>query len=85
MIERQGAALTAGLRGAATLRPGETTEEQRWGRSQPFLGRVVVEKRESALQTASEWRKNRNTLWTDGPRLDSRRVGVAVVRWEEEG
>ena len=55
------------------------------GEIQPFLGRVAVEKRESALQTASEWRKNRVTLWTDGPRLDSRRVGAAVVRWEEEG
>ena len=31
------------------------------------------------------WRKSRDTLWTEGPRLDSGRVGAAVVWWEGAG
>ena len=83
--ERRDAALTTRLRGAATLHPGETTEEQRWGRSRSFPGRVLVEKRESALATARGWRKSRDTLWTDRSRLEKGRVRVAVVWWEGVG
>ena len=54
------------------------------GRSQSFPGRVVVERKESALATASNNKKSRNSLWTDRSRLDSGRVGAAVVWWEEE-
>ena len=68
-VERRGAALTTRLWGAATLRPGKTTEEQRWGRSQTFPGRVVVEGRESALATARSWIESRGHL-VDG-RVDA--------------
>ena len=68
VVERRDAALAARLQGAATLRPGETTEEQRWGRPQPFPGRVLAEMGESALATARGWRKSRDALWTEGLR-----------------
>ena len=85
VMERQGAALIARLWGAATLRPGETAEEQRWGRSRSFSGRVVVERRESAFQAAKGWRKSRDTLFSDGPGLDSGRVGAAADRISSDG
>lgn len=84
-MTRQGAAFTARLRGAATLRPGAAAEEQRWGRSQSFPGRVAVERRESALATARSWRKGRDTLRTDGSRMDSGKVRAAVVWWAGAG
>lgn len=59
--------------------------EQRLGRSQSLSGRVLVEERESAITTASSWRKCWDTLWTDGSRLDNGRVGAAVLWWEGTG
>ena len=48
-----------------------------------FPGRIVVEEREKALQTANAARRDRDTLWTDGSRLDSGEVDAAAV-WCEE-
>ena len=37
-----------------------------------------MDKRAEALQSAQEWSR-KDTLWTDGPRLDSGEVGAACV------
>ena len=85
ILERE-STLTTRLRAAAALCQGETVEQQQWGTTRRFPGRIVVEKRESALITASEWShhdtvecRHRDTVWTDGSRLDSKEVGAAVV------
>ena len=38
ILEREGSALTTGLRAAASLRPGETVEGQDWGSRRLFPG-----------------------------------------------
>lgn len=38
--------------------------------------------REEALDITGECEKKRDTTWTDGSRLDDKRVGAAVVWWE---
>ena len=42
-------------------------------------GRVYVESKEEAFRTAMEWPDQTGTVWTDGPRLDSRAVGAALA------
>ena len=51
---------------------------------------VIVEKKEDALRTASEWTDQGNTVWTDGSRLESGAVGAAVAfkegnTWDRRG
>ena len=48
----------------------------------PFQGRVFVERKEDALRTAHEWQDLSGTVWTDGSKLESGRVGAAVAFWE---
>lgn len=62
---------------------GETVEAQEWGCHRRFPGHIVVDERAEALQTAREWRR-RDTIWTDGSRLNSRGVGAACV-WQYAG
>ena len=44
----------------------------------------MVDLRGEALRVAKNWR-DKNTIWTDGSRLEDRRVGAAAVWWREEG
>ena len=74
---RERSAPTARLRVAATLRLGETVEAQGGGDCRRFPGHIIVDGAE-ALQTAREWRR-RDTIWTDGSRLDRGGVGAACV------
>ena len=78
ILERKGAAITTRLRAAATLRVGATVERQEWGQRRCFPGQVVVDSRKGALDTAAAWNR-RDTIWTDGSRLDDGRVGAACV------
>ena len=83
VLRRERSALTTRLRAAATLRPSETVERQQWGGSRRFLGRIIVEERAGALTTANELRR-RDTVWTEGSRLNSSKVRAACV-WQSPG
>lgn len=80
ILERRDSAFATRLRATATLRREETVEIQRWGTGRRFPGRIVMEKREGAIVTASEHRQS-SAIWTDGSCLDSKKVGAAVV-WQ---
>ena len=71
------------MRAVATLHRGGTLEVQEWSTNRRCPGRIVVEERTEALVTAREWR-HRDTIWTDGPRLESGEVGAACV-WQSPG
>ena len=55
ILDREGVAITMRLRAAASLRVGAAVEPQRWGRGRTFPGRVIVDTRKGALDTASAW------------------------------
>ena len=57
---------------------------QHWSEARRFPGRIVVEKRESALATAMTWREP-GTVWTDGSRQENGEVGAACVWRTQEG
>lgn len=78
ILERRDSTLATRLRATATLRREETVEIQWWGTGSRFPGRIVMEKREGAIVTASKHRQS-SAIWTDGSRLDSKKVGAAVV------
>ena len=80
IITRERSDLTTRLRATAALGRKETVETQRWSTGQQFQGKVVVDSRAGALQTASEWRR-RDTVWTDSSRTDTGEVGVVCV-WQ---
>ena len=73
ILARERSALTTRLRAVAALRSGKSVETQGWGASRRFPGRIVVEERAGVLATAHEWRR-RDTVWTDGSRLNSGEV-----------
>ena len=72
------------LRAAAALHRGETVETGEWGTGRQFPGWVIVEDMAGALQTASEWRW-RDTIWTDGSRIESEEVGAACIGQSPSG
>ena len=78
ILDRGGAALATCLRAVASLRPGDTLEVQEWGNCRLFPGQAIVESREGALLTADSWSQG-DTIWTDGSRLDSGKIGAACV------
>ena len=86
ILEREaGTALTARLRAAASLQPGNTVERQEWSRRLIFPGEIAIDSRAKAFEIASRpdggtWTRE-DTIWTDGSRLDSGKVG-AVCAWE---
>ena len=56
-LEGEGAALTACLRAAASLHPGDTVETQKWGTWRIFFpGQIVVDTRKGAPDMAGSWR-----------------------------
>ena len=63
---------------------GGTAERQEWSEARRFPGRIVMEKRESALITAKEW-KGPDAVWTDGSRQENGAVGAACVWRTQEG
>ena len=79
ILTREGAALTVRLKATASLRPGDTVEAQEWGARRLFTGQVIVGRRKGAPQTAGSWRQ-RDTIWTDGSRLNDGGMG-AVCAW----
>ena len=72
ILERN-ADITARLKNAARIERGGTAEMQHWSETRRFPGKIVVEKRESALITAKEWR-GPDTVWADGSRQEDGRV-----------
>ena len=84
--------LTARVRRRCGLKRGEAAEVQVWEEFQELRAEVYVEKKEDALRTAREWSEEdqRNTVWTDGSRLENEAVGAAVAfkekgDWKREG
>src|SRR6266705_808452 len=64
----------------------QTVTHMVWCEGRPFPGGICIEEPGPAAETASLW-KARDTVWTDGSRLDSGDVGAACV-WKggsEEG
>ena len=92
ILLHRGSELTNRIRSRCGLRRGETAEVQRWEEFRELRAEVYVEKKEEALRTAKEWPEENqiDTVWTDGSRLDDKRVGAAVAfrgrgGWEQEG
>ena len=90
ILEKRSSALTARIRERAGLKRRETCEAQVWDTLREFQGEVVVDSKEEALGTAREWTDQERTVWTDGSRLKSGRVGAAWAwqqggEWREEG
>ena len=86
ILEHRGSDLTARIRRRCGLKRGETAEVQRWEEFRELRAEVYMEKREEALKTAGEWLEEaqKDTVWTDGSRLESGAVGAAVA-FKEEG
>ena len=83
ILERRDSALTTRLRATAALNRHETVEPQQWSTQRRFAGRIVMEKKEEAINTAKGHR-SQGTYWTDGSRLENKRVGAAFV-WRSAG
>ena len=71
---------------------GSTAELQRWEEFKEIRAEVYVEKKEDALRLAKEWpvESQEDTVWTDGSRLENKRVGAAIAfrregSWKEQG
>ena len=77
-------ALAARIREGCRLGRREAVEVQNWEEFRSRRGEVVVLSRKEVLRTAREWQDMSDTVWTDGSRLESGRVGAAVEFWEKE-
>ena len=77
ILERRNSALTTRLRATAALKRHETVEPPQWSAPRRFAGRIVMERREEAVNMARGHRIT-NTVWADGSRLE-KRVGAAFV------
>ena len=84
ILETNGAAITRRLKVATDTRPGETVEPQVWSEDRTFPSSFCIAPREQALGTARSWR-TRDTIWTDGSRFGSGKVGAACAWWTREG
>ena len=91
MLHR-GSELTNRIRSRCGLKRGETAEIQKWEEFRELRAEVHVEKKEEALRIAKEWPEanQKDTIWTDGSRLEDKRVGSAVAfrsgsGWEQQG
>ena len=81
ILTHRGSELTNRIRSRCGLRRGETAEPQVWEEFREMRAEVYVEKKEEALKTAKEWPETsqKDTIWTDGSRLEDKRVGAAVA------
>ena len=84
ILGRENSELTARLRRAAAIDRDGTAETQEWSSARRFPGKIPVEERTSALLTAKNWNRP-DTVWADGSRQDSGRVGAACVWRTQEG
>ena len=92
ILLHRGSELTNRIRGRCGLKRGETAEIQKWEEFRELRAEVHVEKKEEALRIAKEWPEanQKDTIWTDGSRLEDKRVGSAVAfksgnGWEQQG
>ena len=92
ILLHRGSELTNRIRSRCGLKRGETAEIQRWEEFKELRAEVHVEKKEEALRTAREWTESNqmDTVWTDGSRLEDKKVGAAVAfksrsGWKQEG
>ena len=92
ILLHKGSQFTARIRSRCGLRRGETAELQRWEEFREIRATVYVERKEEALRVAREWtdENQKDTVWTDGSRLENERVGCAVAfkkegSWKEIG
>ena len=83
VLERDSRAIASRLRAAFGIKPGET-EPQVWSQGRCFPGECSIDDEGPALETVRSWRV-RDTIWTDGSRLDSGRVGAACAWQIREG
>ena len=74
----------AGLRQSSFVEGNERPEETEWPAHRRFQGKIEVEPREEALRKAKEWKDTKNSIWTDGSRLEGGKVGAAAVWWAPE-
>ena len=84
ILERRGTDLTERLRQSSFVGGDEKPEEMRWPGHRRFQGRVEIEPRGEALRKAKGWKDTRNSIWTDGSRLEGGKVGAAAVWWMPE-
>ena len=85
ILLHRGSELTARIRARCGLKRGETCESQRWEEFRTLGAEVHVEKKEDVLEVARNWEDERNTVWTDGSRLEDGRVEAAVAFRNGEG
>lgn len=75
---RERSDLTTCIRAVAALGRRGTVETQVRGTDPLFPGRIVIDYRAGALQTASEWRQ-RHTVWIEGSRIECGEVGASCL------
>ena len=82
ILERDEGTVAWRLRTASGTKPGETVEPQEWSQGKPFPGACFKGGESEALYTAQNWIESGcDTIWTDGSRLDSGRIGAACA-WQ---
>ena len=74
--------LTARIKERCGLGRRETAEVQVWEEFREFKCKVYVGS--EALRIAGEWRDRANTMWMDGPRLESGEVEAVMAFWRNE-
>jgi len=84
ILERTSGTIVSRLKAASGTKRGETVEPQVWSEDKCFPGECTIEDKGPALEAAQNWRV-RGTIWTDGSRLDSGKVGAACAWQTREG
>ena len=80
ILDQGGAAITERLRAAAGTKRGETVEPQVWNEGRVFSRERRIAPEGPALGAAQNW-QIRDTIWTDGSRLDNGKVR-ATCAWQ---
>ena len=79
VLKRRGTRLSERLRQRAFLGPKERQGEIEWSRHRRFRGKIVVDPSGEAFWVARGWRDKKNTIWTDGSRMEDRWMGAAAI------
>ena len=76
--------LTARIKKRCGLRWRDTVKVQVWEEFRHIEGEIVLDRKEDALKTATEWQDRHRTIWTNGSRLEDGSIGAAIALWCEK-
>jgi ribonuclease HI len=84
ILENRGTQLTERLRANTGLRSTDSAEVNTMPEGMRTKAKIVMLGKEEAEEAAKDWRERTNTAYTDGSRLDNKKVGAAVA-WARPG